>query len=377
MKRGDSGDVTEQEVLRRGRRYATVVRAAVLTCVTPVAAHQAPAATELLALAVAATLAAWSAIAVWRGPRRWVVVTDVAVLLVLCLAQRWLVVPELVGDNANWVIATVAITVVAQQWYLNQGARLLVTLAVLGACLAGNVVAAPSALPNAVTLVAWSTAEAVLSWGLFLVVRAGARAADRELTGGERARRRAAVAAARRTDEQEYLAMLHDTAAATLLAAGTAGQPDRWIREQAARDLAVLRDQGRTPATRPDHEDLVPSLRAVLGEAMVDAELTSPAHVTMPAAQAEAIRRATSEALANVAGHAGVTTASVTVSQVDGVTTVEVIDRGRGFVPARVAPHSRGVAYSIVRRMELVGGQGTVASAPGRGTQVTLRWPGE
>ena len=54
-----------------------------------------------------------------------------------------------------------------------------------------------------------------------------------------------------------------------------------------------------------------------------------------------------------------------------------VRDRGRGFDPAAVDGDRQGIARSIVGRMARHGGRAPVHSAPGEGTEVTSRWPGE
>ena len=48
-------------------------------------------------------------------------------------------------------------------------------------------------------------------------------------------------------------------------------------------------------------------------------------------------------------------------------------DRGRGFDPAGVADDRQGIRNSIVGRVERYGGQVTVRSAPGEGTEVEIR----
>ncbi|MGH9093267.1 MAG: ATP-binding protein [Acidimicrobiales bacterium] len=58
----------------------------------------------------------------------------------------------------------------------------------------------------------------------------------------------------------------------------------------------------------------------------------------------------------------------------DGV-SLFVRDRGRGFDPAAVAHDRRGLAESIVGRMQRHGGTAAVRTAPGEGTEVALRLP--
>jgi signal transduction histidine kinase len=121
----------------------------------------------------------------------------------------------------------------------------------------------------------------------------------------------------------------------------------------------------------------------------------------IPAPVAGAIVHATREALANVAAHAGtgeawvtialgcgtpaagtpatgtpVTGTPVTGTPGAGILDVTVRDEGAGFDPARVDPARLGLRRSITERVADRGGRVSVRSAPGRGTLVSMRWPG-
>jgi len=86
----------------------------------------------------------------------------------------------------------------------------------------------------------------------------------------------------------------------------------------------------------------------------------------------EAFRRASAEALRNVAQHSGVKSADVTVGMRGLVVGVQIRDRGVGFEPG--VTHRRGLSASIQARMTDVGGSASVTSAPGEGTVVDLTW---
>ena len=79
------------------------------------------------------------------------------------------------------------------------------------------------------------------------------------------------------------------------------------------------------------------------------------------------------EALNNVARHAGVRAASVTLRQMDDGLLLAVADRGAGFDPqSRGSGMSLGLA-SMRERVRLVHGTLEIESAPGHGTTV-LAW---
>jgi signal transduction histidine kinase len=81
------------------------------------------------------------------------------------------------------------------------------------------------------------------------------------------------------------------------------------------------------------------------------------------------------EALVNAAKHAGVETVSLYAEVEDGACLCFVRDRGSGFDPAAVDPDRHGLRGSIIGRVERHGGQVSVRSSPGAGTEVEIRMP--
>jgi hypothetical protein len=356
------GGAAEKRVLLTGRRFAIGFRVAVLVALAVVAARV-PA-----AVPVVVGLGVWNVVFVLVGPRRLAVAADVAVVCLLCVNQRWLV-PGGTAESGNWVHAAASMTVVTHQWHVSATGGVALTAAVV----AGQVVGAGwGAAPMAL----WTFVEAGMSRGVFALVLAGARSADRAVGLLGRARRDAEVAAARRADELEHLAVLHDTAAATLFVAGSgvARGGEAWLAELAARDIAALT---ATPPT--GWVDVVPLLVEVARDSPVDvvagAGPPSP-EVRLPSTVAAAVCGAVREGLVNVGQHAGVDRAHLRVVAEGDKVCVEVVDGGRGFDTAEVPQHHRGITSSIVDRMARVGGRATVDTAPGKGTVVRLEWPG-
>jgi signal transduction histidine kinase len=90
---------------------------------------------------------------------------------------------------------------------------------------------------------------------------------------------------------------------------------------------------------------------------------------------------AVAETLDNVHRHAGEgAQAWVLLEEVDGQVTVTVRDDGAGMAPGRLATARDagrlGVAQSIVGRLRAMGGDASVTSTLGQGTEVELRLPG-
>lgn len=93
---------------------------------------------------------------------------------------------------------------------------------------------------------------------------------------------------------------------------------------------------------------------------------------------ATTVFRSVRELLINTAKHAGTDTASVRFRTTDRVGEVTVEDKGRGFdlaaQPGHVEAGHFGL-FSIRERMEYLGGQMVIRSAPGEGTRITLSVP--
>ena len=104
-----------------------------------------------------------------------------------------------------------------------------------------------------------------------------------------------------------------------------------------------------------------------------DAELRS-----LPEEVAVDLYRIAQEALANVARHAGARQAVIRLAWQDPRLILEVWDDGRGFVAPRVLGSlTRQGHFGLVgmrERVELIGGQFALESAPGRGTTVRVTW---
>lgn len=89
-------------------------------------------------------------------------------------------------------------------------------------------------------------------------------------------------------------------------------------------------------------------------------------------ARALAVYRVAQEALHNVAVHAGVSEATLTLTRNNGALRLTVSDRGSGFEPRQRRPGAGLGLIGMRERAEIAGGKLTVTSRPGAGTTVEL-----
>ncbi|MEU3269952.1 ATP-binding protein [Saccharomonospora sp. NPDC006951] len=385
------GDIrsTEHSLNRAFQRYAVWVRVLVVVPCAGIGIMVTPEPYLPAAAAVGALALVWCGLSLlWlrrRPPAPVIAAAATLVVLVAGLTQDW------TGPDSfnGWAFAIASITAIGIQYELpsRPWLALLVSVTAAVAYTAGTVLSSekPDLLLGVRLL-----AETGLSRLAYVLIRARARAADRSIARAAEQRRAASVAAARRAAEREYLATLHDTASATLLmvSLGVAGTNERtraWLPERAGKDVAILTALTSAPAERgpaalgsPGAEvDLVALLADAVEHPALSVERDLPAALPVPATPGLAIAHGVAEAISNVARHASVGTATLALTRGDGGgVVIELSDKGRGFDPARVPEHRRGLAGSIVDRMAAAGGTAEIESAPGEGTTVRWSWHG-
>ena len=125
---------------------------------------------------------------------------------------------------------------------------------------------------------------------------------------------------------------------------------------------ARLRDAIDAMAGRVERDQQVKVEAIVVGDADLDEH-------------ARALVSAVGEATLNAARHSGATEVSVYLEVEDDAISAFVRDLGTGFDAATVAADRRGIADSIVGRLERHGGTAVVTSRHGAGTEVATRLP--
>ena len=178
--------------------------------------------------------------------------------------------------------------------------------------------------------------------------------------------------------QREVGAMVHDTALQALeyLACdGYGAELDAdTIRRVAADAAAEFRGKLRRLGA-PEPCELVSALEQVVSSARrrgtVEVEMVTELNGSVYGAEAAALVGAVREALNNVHKHARASRVSVRCETSEAGARVVVSDDGVGVDLAH-AVAGIGLRRSIVERMANNGGHASVASAPGRGTLVTL-----
>ncbi|MFN8151252.1 MAG: ATP-binding protein [Solirubrobacterales bacterium] len=179
----------------------------------------------------------------------------------------------------------------------------------------------------------------------------------------------------RSQERAEVAAHLHDSVLQTLTLMQKRADDPREVAALARRQERELRDwlaggsagdaEARfAAALRAAAEGVEDDQRVKIDVVAVgDCELDEPATALVAAAR---------EALINAAKFAPEGTISVYAEVTPERIEAFVRDRGPGFDPAAVPPDRRGLSESIVGRMRRNGGDATIDSVPGAGTEIAL-----
>lgn len=314
-----------------------------------------------------------------RGASQRLLLTDVVVVLAVALATPVVCTAEETASLSGLAAVAVAAASATLVWQLRGGRAVLWVLAACVATAVGGSLV-PGVGPADVLVSRFLPVQGVVVWLLVHILRRGADRTDRESAALAAAVATTELAATRRAAEREHWAILHDTAAATLLMVGDgvpASAAER-VRRQAGRDLVALAGAVPVPVpAAPDAgpaEPLAPALRAVAAEFPLAVALSDPDDARVPAEVLAALRDAVRELLTNVERHAGVGAASVALrGEPDGAVAVAVTDTGRGL--GERSAEGRGLRESVRARVERVGGAVEVRAGEGGGVAVSLRWP--
>lgn len=359
----------QRRLLRLGHRYAVLGKVAFILVAAGFGVPVAPVPGAVVACVAGVVLL--NAVLLRRPRARWPSAVEVLVAALACLTQQWTVPVVALTNGHSWALVFASFVAVAIQWTSRPAAGMVVAAGLSAAHVIGAAVVGPAAVSSALPLACWICVEAALSRLLWSLVNRSAAQADHAAARAEQERTDSAIAHAVRADERREAALLHDTAATTLLmvALGQVGQEDDWLRPQLRADLEAIGE-------RPPDTDGVVALGDVLCRAGSASRLHVDFHVdpglAVPAALGMTFAHCVREALTNVSRHSGASSATVRAHRRGTAVTVEVVDHGRGFDPAAIPASRRGITGSIIGRMREAGGHASVTSHPGRGSVVRL-----
>ena len=221
-------------------------------------------------------------------------------------------------------------------------------------------------------------AALVLIITLLKVSRRHTRSSEPELSlAGHEDRVAAELARA----EHVSSAMVHDTILNELAVVGTVapGLLSESAKNQILRSLAVRRagsiraSDATAIVLGGDLATAVERAKSLGLEVSVAGEVS--AFDTLHPRVSVALSLAVVQCLANVAAHAGTTTAELTIVATESELCVMVIDSGVGFVESEMDPDRLGLRQSVRGRIDAVGGSVQVWTSPGAGTAVSMLVP--
>jgi len=322
-------------------------------------------------VAMTALAGTWTLVTIWmaRSPDRikspWFAVADLLVAIVVANISFW------AGAESNlyggYPISSIAVVAYASdlKWTLGAGVVLFLNQWI------GMEAEGSSPLTDQLGSVVFLVYAAIVGYGFDLIRERDAmrRAAQEELE----AQRLQEI----RNMEQRLLAdQLHDSVLQTLHAIRVdPSDPDqvsflaRTQENELRRTIRTFRSSFEQPfitamfAARDDIEELY--------RAEIDMVCAFDAEMTV---ELNGLVEATREAMINAAKHSGSDVIIVHCAHEGGHLTVLVRDRGHGFDPDGDTDGS-GIANSIVRRMQKLGGTATVQSTEEFGTEVELSLP--
>lgn len=315
---------------------------------------------------------------------RWTVLADVALVCGLMLAGTANISPDQVLTSANWparlaygtaaLIGTALPSVRAVAvWLVLVGTRLLAPVLVFG-----DPLLPADGVAGVVDSYFWF---AIALYFMHRFLCGQGRQLDETVQRQLLLEGRRTADRARYAERIRQYRELHDTVLTTLTAIARGGLDHREdeVRRRCASDADYVRRLVAEDTVEPSS-----TLGARLADVIAGAQtlgvrvryLHTELPAELPSPVVAAFADASREALNNVAAHSGVTDAWLTVRSEDGVLTLRVVDRGRGFDPETMVP-GFGVRSSITERMREVGGTATLFGMPENGVCVELVWPGD
>lgn len=240
----------------------------------------------------------------------------------------------------------------------------------------------PPLFTQELNLTSLATFSQTLLIGLLLgfsgtVILRLSRSADVAAAGRARATAAAASAAGVSTARAQTAALVHDEVLSVLALAASPYLVNRQkLAEQAARSRSLLADASADEAQVPPVEALREDVATLDPRAAFTVLGSASEHPpVIPSTVLPVIRNALRQALRNSLLHAGPSAQrEVTVTHDSARIRVVVADDGIGFNPSQVSTWRLGLRTSA-QAVKSIGGDLSVQSGSGIGTQVCVEWP--
>ncbi len=316
---------------------------------------------------------AWTAVATTIAARRperlpdiWYVTLDAAISIASVLAADWAGTFVFAG---GYPLAAVFATLQSRGTFSGMvvaGSLSLAALVRLGTLT--NVTAAQVSV-----VIVYLISGGVAAWTFEII-----RRADRRRSEAEEALIAERTERARAEERSQMAARIHDSVLQTLALIQREGDDTRRVRQLARRQERELRAwlfAPDEPTTGSRFKDALAAVCAEIEELTGIKATLVVVGGSPPSTAVDAIAKATREAVLNAAKHADVDEVSIYGEATDDGVSVFVRDRGTGFTPSAVDDDRRGIADSIVARVDAVGGRTEIVSEPGSGTEVRLHIP--
>lgn len=217
--------------------------------------------------------------------------------------------------------------------------------------------------------------------GMINLVRRGAARADQANTAAIESAIEQARTDAIERERQRLDALIHDRVLNTLLVAGKAesAEDQRGAAQLAEIAIQTLQEALVEPRSTPSVTPLglFRALRKAALQLLPEIEVRTlgGGSEEIPAIEAQAITQATLQAIDNAARHSAASSFELVLdSDRPGAIEIVIRDNGVGFRLDRLPKDRIGLRTSVITRMEAIGGQAQIRTAPGEGTEVTLRW---
>lgn len=319
-----------------------------------------------LPISVAATVAIWSIVSVgWASASQSRLIARPTLVVDVVLGAGALIASAFTGTGVLTYSGGLPLIVVAIASI--RGRREAWSAAAV--MTAVTLVVRPGGAGEAVgSIVLYAAGAAIFTW----IVRV-LSSSDRHRREADELRSKAEAARARAEERVEISRHLHDSVLQTLALIQRKAEAPAEVTVLARSQERQLREWlfGGPPV----EGSFASALTSIAGE--IEERYSVPVEVVMSGdgpitEEAAAIVAAAGEAITNAAAHSGAGVVSVFGEASDGGFRVFVRDRGRGFDPKQLPDDRLGVRESIIGRISERGGQATVRSEPGWGTEWRL-----